>query len=79
MGKTSTERQRKFMARHAKAGTAVRLSINVRPHAVAALRRLAQHSERSQREILERLLIDAEDAAIQTIDPAMRRTLYFRD
>lgn len=62
MAKTAAERQADYRARRATAGEHGERRINtwVSTGAALALARLAQHHGLSQREMLERLLIEAE-------------------
>lgn len=62
MAKTSAERQADYRARRATAGDNGERRINtwVSTGAALALARLAQHHGLSQREMLERLLLEAE-------------------
>lgn len=70
MAKTTAERQAAYRTRHLKEGEAERLNIVVSFRAAMALRRLAAHEGISQREVLERLIIDAQDAAVSGMNPA---------
>jgi hypothetical protein len=73
MAKTAAERQREYRARRPFAGPddngERRLSTWVATGAAQALRRLAQHHGISQREMLERLILDADNRIVKALDP----------
>jgi hypothetical protein len=73
MAKSSAERQREYRARRPFAGPdgngERRLNTWVATGAAQALRRLAQHHGISQREMLERLILDADDRIVKALDP----------
>lgn len=65
MPMTNAERQRQYRQRHLKDldGTGERLNVVLSLHAKAALERLASFYGITQREALERALLDAQDRA----------------
>lgn len=64
MPMTPAERQRAYRQRKLADGTDARLDVLVSASAAAALQRLARHHGISQRAMLERVLADAEQAAV---------------
>ncbi len=66
---TNAERQAAYRARHLKDvdGTGERLNLIVDAKAKRALERLAVHYAVTQRSMIEKLLIDAERAAIDAV------------
>jgi hypothetical protein len=67
VGQSNAERQAAYRARHLKSedGRGERLNLVVDLHAKACLARLARHYGTSQRQVLERLLGDAELAVLE--------------
>lgn len=67
MGQSNAERQANYRARHLKSedGRGERLNVVIDVHAKACLARLARHHGISQREVLERLLGDAEQTVLE--------------
>jgi hypothetical protein len=64
MAMTTAERQRRYMQRHVADGSDTRTVLMLSAQAHAALRRLAKHYGCSQRAVVERLLIAAENEAV---------------
>lgn len=73
MGMTAAERQRAYRHRHLVEGQGERLNLIVGVSAKRQLERLARHRQQSQRAILERLLADAEAAALAELDAGAQR------
>jgi hypothetical protein len=73
MAKTAAERQRDYRARRPFAGPdgngERRLNVWVATGAAQALKRLAQHHGVSQRETVERLILDADERIVKGLDP----------
>jgi len=72
MAKSGAERQREYRMRaHERNNQDGDRRINtwLRAQAVFALRRLAKHHGLSQREILERIILDADNAVLETLAP----------
>lgn len=69
MGLSAAERQRAYRARRNEGEGDRRLNTWVTMGAYLALRRLARHSGGSQREVLQRLISDADDAILRDLDP----------
>jgi len=69
MAKSNAERQAAYRARHLKGedGTGERLNLVIDLHAKRALERLAVCYGVTQREALERLVLDAERAALDKV------------
>lgn len=70
MAKTGAERQREYRLRgHERNNNDGDMRINtwLRSQAVFALRRLSKRYGISQREMLERLILDADDAILKTL------------
>ena len=71
MAQSNAERQRAYRVRHLKDenGTGERLNIMLDLHAKRALERLAKCYGVTQRAMLEKLLIQAESAALDAVSP----------
>lgn len=70
MATTAAERQRAYRKRHRDQG---RINTPVSAHADAALRRLALHQGKTQREVLEEVIAAAESALLDSMTPAAER------
>jgi len=70
MPKTPAQRQAEYRQRHLKAieGTGERLDTVVSVQAMAGLRRLSKHHGLTQRAMLERLLVDADQATASSLE-----------
>lgn len=66
MGKTAAQRQREYRERHAETGE--RLNMAVSATTKRSLERMARHQGCSQREALERILLNAERALVDSLD-----------
>ncbi len=72
MAKTGAERQREYRLRSNERNNKdgdMRLNVWLRSQAVFALRRLSRRYGISQREMLEKLILDADDAVLKTLAP----------
>lgn len=68
MAKTSAQRQAAYRSRRHDGEGTRRLNTWISVCADFALRRLARHHGTSQRETIERLIIDADDQRMKTLD-----------
>lgn len=73
MATTAADRQRAYRERHRDQG---RINTLVSAHADAALRRLALHQGKTQREVLEEVLRAAEGDLVQGLSAAAERKYY---
>jgi hypothetical protein len=73
MAKSNAERQREYRARRPFAGPdgngERRINAWISTGAALALERLARHHGVTQREMLERLILDADDRIVKALDP----------
>jgi hypothetical protein len=80
MAKTAAQRQADYRSRRATAGDNGERRINtwVSTRAALALARLAQHHGLSRRELLERLVLAADEGIASGLDPdSAERATYF--
>lgn len=63
-----TLRQREYRRKHLKDGNDQRVQVILSPEAKLALDRMAKHHATTRKEILERVLLDAENALLETLD-----------
>jgi hypothetical protein len=68
MAKTNAQRQAEYRARRRRDGVNTRLNIEVSLVAHFALERLAHHHGLTQRQMLERLLIEPDEALCRTLE-----------
>ena len=70
MAQTNAQRQAAFRARHLKSTDCPveRIDCLIEVHAKAALKRLALHHGLPQWEMLQKLIVDAESALVDTLD-----------
>lgn len=73
MASTAAERQRAYRERHRDQG---RINTPVSAHADAALRRLALHQGKTQREVLESLITAAESDLVQGLSATAEKKYY---
>ena len=68
MAKTTAQRQAEYRARRRQQGDTARLNTEVSLIAHIALERLAHHHGLTQRQMLERLLIEPDEALCRTLE-----------
>lgn len=63
-----TLRQREYRRKHLKDGNDQRVQVILSPEAKLAMDRMAEHHDTTRKEILERVLLEAENALLKSLD-----------